>query len=283
MVDLTTDLHTPLPCPAHELDRTLGLHMNNVEFRVRRLGHLQEHGDRRIPDETVVGRQGLRIGGGATVSRFPMGLLDRVHDRLVVRMDHEREPSRVDRLEHPKQVPVVVDPGPAGMRVVPTCVDNHVDLVGSYAGLCHGLDLVEFARDRVVVPVHDALGLVEVEQLVEDLTSLRHRVEIGHPEHGRHATRRCGLSTGADVLLVDVAGLSKMDVDVDHPWQHPLARSVDPLHVVVERHSPRRCDRDDLLAGDQEVRPLDTDAGDNLAILDDPVDPDTVNHHWLPP
>ena len=196
-------------------------------------------------------RQGLCVRGRAPITLIPVGLFDGVHNRLIMGMNHERPPCGSDRLKHPEQVTVVVNPGTTRMRIVPTRVHDHVDLVGRHTSLGHRLDLIEFAGNRVVVPVHDALGVVKVEEFFENQTGLGYRIEVGHPEDRRHPARCRGLSAGTDVLLVDIAGLSQMDMDVDHSRQDPFTRGVNSFHAFVKRNRPGGRDSSNLLTCDQ--------------------------------
>ena len=235
-----------------------------------------------------MGGQGLGVGGRAAVAPIPVGLLDHVHDGLVVGVDHEGPPGGADGLEHPQQMPVVVDASAARVGVVAAGVHHHVDLVGGHPGVGHGFYLVEFAGHRVVVPVDDALGVVEVEQLVEDLAGLGDRVQVGHPEHGGDPAGRRRRGAGADVLLVDVAGLAQMDVHVHHPRQHPLVPGVDDLHRLGQLQHLGRGDSRDLLARDQHVDLFGARAGYHRAARDHPVhaadrSPVIAGRHIRPP
>ena len=279
VVDLAAHRHAPLLGPAHQLHRPLGLHVNDVELGAGGLGHLQDHCDGGVPDQAVVSGQSLGVGGGAAVAPVPVGLLGDVHDGLVVGVDHERQPGGADGLEHAQQVPVVLDAGAAGMGVVPAGVDHHVDLEGGHPGVGHGLHLGQHAGHRVVVPVDDALGVVEVEQLLEDLAGLGDRVEVGHPEHGGHSPGGGRGGAGADVLLVDVAGLAQVHVHVDHARQHPLAGRVDALNPLGQRHGAGGGDGRDLLARDEHVGRLGARSRHHGPTGHDPVDGRRAESH----
>ena len=288
VVYLAAHLHAPFPGLPHQLDRPFGLHVDDVQLGAGGLGHLQQHGDGAVPDQAVVGGQGLGVGGRAAVAPVPVGLLDHVHDGLVVGVDHEGPPGGADGLEHAQQMPVVVDAGAARVGVVAAGVHHHVDLVGGHPGVGHGLYLVEFAGHRVVVPVDDALGVVEVEQLVEDLAGLGDRVQVGHPEHGGDPAGRRRGGAGADVLFVDVAGLAQMNVYVHHPRQHPLVPGVDDLHRLGQLQHLGRGDGGDLLARDQHVGLFGARAGYHRAARDHPVhaadrSPVIASRHIQPP
>ena len=80
---------------------------------------------------------------------------------------------------------------------------------------------------------------------------------VGHVEHGRHAAEGRGRGARAEILLVGIAGIAKMNMHVDGAGQDMQARG-------VERFDGRGHGR--VVADGDDKTILDGDAGDEIGV-----------------
>ncbi len=242
--------------------------MDDVQLAARGFGDAEERGGGRVPDQTVVRGQGLAVCPRGAIAGRPVALLDHVHDGLVVGMHHQALAGGRHRLHGPVEIAVVVHADGGRVRIGATGVDHHVDLVGGDVSLRHGADLIDDLGGRVVVVVDEALGGVHLEHVVE--VARRHcgGIEIRHSEDRRVAAGRGGARARDQVFLVGVAGLSRVDVDVDAAGYGHQSGGVDAFGVGRRQTSAHQTR--DRLALDDDVEGADRTFHKDVGIGNDP-------------
>ena len=111
--------------------------MQNVQVAARRLLEAQQGRYRGFPDHAVMGRIGLGVGERVALLAFPEFLLDRVHQRLVVGMDHQRHVDLGAMLHDLENAAVIVHADAGHVRITAAGVDHHEDLEGGDALFGH--------------------------------------------------------------------------------------------------------------------------------------------------
>ena len=272
MVDLAGDLDPARLGAAHGVDRARRLHVHQVHVAAAGLGEADQHVAGGVPDHALAGGVGLRVGLRGVLPAREEVALDVVHQRLVVRVDHERQPGGRDQVHRLQQVAVVVHARARRVRVRAAGVDDHEDLVGADAALGHRHDLVRVGGRRVVVVVDDRLLGVQRQDLVEQLGARGRRLQVGHPEDRRHAAGGRGQAGGGDVLLVREARLARVHVRVDHAGQNQTIGRVDRAADVRELER-RADDARDPAVLDEHVGVPAPAGQDDLAACDPQIDP----------
>ena len=117
-------------------------------------------------------RIGLGVGKRIALAARPELLLDLVHQRLVVRMHHQRHVLRGTGFHDAEQFPMIVHADAGHVRITAPGVDHHEYLECGDAGLRHGRHFVEQRRGRIEVPVDDRISLVDRELLVQQVQLL---------------------------------------------------------------------------------------------------------------
>jgi len=117
--------------------------VQEVQPDAGRLLQAEQGTDGRVPDDAVVVRIGLRVRTEVVFAAGPVLLLDRVHERLVVRVDHQRQTGRLHRLHALVQLAVLVEPDARHVRIRAAGVDDHEDLEREDPALRQLRDLVE--------------------------------------------------------------------------------------------------------------------------------------------
>ena len=82
--------------------------MHDVQFVADSLLKAEQSGDSGIPDDAVEVAIGFGIGLRTTVTALPIALLDLVHQVLIVRVDHQRQPGLAHLFERAKKIAVIV-------------------------------------------------------------------------------------------------------------------------------------------------------------------------------
>ena len=82
-----------------------------------RLLQPEQHGDGGVPDHAVVVCIRPRIRARVALAAVPVLALDRVHECLIVRMDHQREPGGLDRLHSLVELAVLVKADAGHVRI----------------------------------------------------------------------------------------------------------------------------------------------------------------------
>ncbi len=100
-----------------------------------RLLHPENHGQGSFPYDAVVVGIGPCIGPEVTFVPIPISLLDHVHDRLVMDVDHQGQTGPLHHLEDLEQPAMIVNAQTRHMRVIPPGIGDHVYLE---AGNSHG-------------------------------------------------------------------------------------------------------------------------------------------------
>jgi hypothetical protein len=99
------------------------------------------------------------------------------------------------------------------------------------------------------------------------MTGVDRRVGVGHRYHRRVATGRSGPRSAGDVLFPFLAGLTKVDVEIDQTRPDPGSGGIDRV-LRVERTAERR----NAVIGDQYIGFDEAIWGQHTAIPDgDPV------------
>ena len=235
--------------PQH-LDDPLRLGVQEVQSDPGRLLKTEQRTDGAIPDDAVIVGIGLGVRAEVALTLGPVLLLDRVHERLVVGVDHERQPGRLDRLHALVELAVLVQADPRHVRVRAAGIDHHEDLEREDPALGELRDLVELHARRVHVPVDLRALPVDLHHPVEILRVGGRGTHVRHRDRDRHPAGGALRTDVREILLVRVPGLAVMGVHIDHPRERDevlgldLSRALRRLARILDRRDPSTGDRD---------------------------------------
>src|SRR5690606_36118152 len=157
----------------------------------------------------------------------PERLFDVGHERLIVRVDHQRDVRCRACLHDGHELAMLVNADARHVWVIAAGIDDHEDLHRGHACGRHARYLFEVRSRWVDVPVDDSLLSVELEHRLDPLQRDWRWVDIRHCNRSRNPTSRTGPGRTLDILLVNEARRTAVTVGVDHAWQDGETAGVD--------------------------------------------------------
>ena len=189
-----------------------------------RLLQAQQRRDRGLPDHAVMRGIGLGVGECVALLALPIFLLDRIHQRLIVRMHHQRQVGLFAGLHDLQQLAVVVHADARHVRIAAAGVDHHENLEAGDALLRQKGNFLGDGRRRIEIPVDDGVAFVDRKLLLQQRDTVGRRCDVWHRNAGRHAAGGALLGRSVDRVFVFKSRLAALTMMRMHVDDCPAAR-----------------------------------------------------------